>query len=85
MQDSFLTIFNKMNQYKHKGSFEGWLKRITIRTAIQKYRKKAPLQIVKEITDNIEEVSINLENTSIDLDVFIKLYSTITRQISIGF
>jgi RNA polymerase sigma-70 factor (ECF subfamily) len=71
LQDSFLTIFNKMNQYKHKGSFEGWLKRITIRTAIQKYRKKAPLQIVKEITDNIEEVSINLENTSIDLDVLL--------------
>ncbi len=30
LQDAFLTIFKKVHQYKGKGSFEGWLKRIVI-------------------------------------------------------
>ncbi len=69
LQDSFITIFNKIKQYKHKGSFEGWLKRITINTAIQKYREKTPLEIVKETPEahEIEEVSLNNELFSLDI------------------
>lgn len=64
LQDSFLIIFKKINQYTHKGSFEGWMKRITINVAIQKYRKKTPLRIVKEeIIENIEEEVIVNENS----------------------
>lgn len=68
LQDSFVTIFNKINQYTGKGSFEGWLKRIVIHTAIQKYRKKSPLYLVKEEPkDTVEEVTINDEIINIDL------------------
>ncbi|MDH7445125.1 RNA polymerase sigma factor [Aquimarina sp. 2201CG14-23] len=38
LQDSFLTIFKKINQYNNKGSFEGWMKRITINKAIDRYK-----------------------------------------------
>ncbi len=72
MQDSFITIFNKIDQYKSKGSFEGWLKRITINTALQKYREKSPLQVVKEYEDEQEEPDIDLENTTISVDVLLK-------------
>jgi RNA polymerase sigma-70 factor (ECF subfamily) len=41
LQDSFLTIFQKVDQFKGKGSFEGWIKRITVNTVLQKYRKKS--------------------------------------------
>ena len=34
LQDSFMVIFDKVSQYKGKGSFEGWLKRVTINTAL---------------------------------------------------
>lgn len=40
LQDSFVTIFQKINSYKGKGSFEGWMKRITINKAIDKYKKE---------------------------------------------
>ncbi|WP_408048586.1 RNA polymerase sigma factor [Tenacibaculum halocynthiae] len=57
LQDSFLTIFKKIKQYNNIGSFEGWMKRIAINTALQKYREKSPLQIVKEESiEDIEEV-----------------------------
>ena len=71
LQDSFLSIFSKIKQYKHKGSFEGWLKRITIHTVLQKYRKKAPLEIVKEIESDIEEDEIEIANTVFNVDVLL--------------
>ena len=35
LQDAFVTVFNKIEQYKNKGSFEGWIKRIAINTALK--------------------------------------------------
>ena len=35
LHDSFMTIFDKIGQYKSKGSFEGWIKRITVNTILQ--------------------------------------------------
>ncbi len=40
LQDGFITIFEKIQQFNHKGSFEGWMKRIIINSALQKYRQK---------------------------------------------
>lgn len=71
MQDSFITIFSKIEQYKNKGSFEGWLKRITINTALQKYREKTPLQIVKEVSDEEEVEELDLETTTFSVDVLL--------------
>lgn len=67
LQDAFVTIFEKMSQYKYKGSFEGWLKRIVINTALQRYRSKGVFNIVNE--DTIEDVSIEIEdNNAVDID-----------------
>lgn len=71
LQDSFLIIFAKINQFNHRGSFEGWLKRITINTAIQKYREKSPLQIVKEVADDAEEEEIDLEDSGFNVDILL--------------
>ncbi|WP_299157008.1 RNA polymerase sigma factor [uncultured Tenacibaculum sp.] len=68
LQDSFLTIFSKINQFRHKGSFEGWIKRITINIAIEKYRKKTPLRIIKEeiIEDHEDDIMINENSLNVD-------------------
>lgn len=71
MQDSFLTIFKKISQYKGQGSFEGWMKRITINTALQKYREKSPLQLVTEgVSEELEE-EVVLETESVNVDVLL--------------
>ncbi len=55
MQDAFVTIFSKIDQYKGKGSFEGWIKRITLNTALIQLRKDK-----KEIiSDNFDFVENN--------------------------
>ncbi|MEN9335503.1 MAG: polymerase sigma factor SigW [Bacteroidota bacterium] len=39
-QDSFIAIYHKIEQYQGKGSFEGWMKRIVIHHAIDRYKKE---------------------------------------------
>ena len=73
LQDSFLIIFDKIKQYNNKGSFEGWLKRIIINTALQKYRKKKHLQLFKEVPDTEEVVEVDFEDTHLDIGFLLKL------------
>lgn len=43
LQDGFVKIFTRMYTFKFAGSFEGWLKKIIIHTAIESYRKRVDL------------------------------------------
>ncbi len=70
LQDTFVTIFNKISQYKGSGSFEGWLKRIAINTALQRYRKQDVFEIINE--DQIEDVEINTNNDDIPLEFLLE-------------
>jgi len=71
LQDSFVTIFKKISQFNNKGSFEGWLKRITINTALQRYRNKGVFNIINE--ENIEEVTIEIEEDDISIDYLLSI------------
>jgi len=71
LQDAFLTIFEKIKQFKHKGSFEGWLKRITVNTVLQRYRKEKVFDI---ITDEIaEDNDIDIEDNEVSIDYLLKI------------
>ena len=37
LQDAFIKVFDKMHQFKFEGSFEGWIRRIVVNTALKKY------------------------------------------------
>ncbi len=65
LHDSFMTIFDKIHQFGSKGSFEGWMKRITVNTVLQKYRKKDHLNVVSE---NIEE-EVVVESSYADINL----------------
>jgi RNA polymerase sigma-70 factor (ECF subfamily) len=39
LQEGFVRVFGKLAQYTFEGSFEGWIRRIMINTAINYYRK----------------------------------------------
>ncbi len=37
LQEAFIKIFDKIHQFKFQGSFEGWLRKIVVNTALKKY------------------------------------------------
>lgn len=71
LQDAFVTIFNKMSQFKSKGSLEGWMKRITINTALQRYRSVGIFDIVNE--DQIEDVTIEIDEDTVSIDYLLNI------------
>lgn len=61
LQISFIKIFKNINKYEGTGSFEGWIKRITVNTAITEFHKKNVLKHSGDILD-YEETSIDENN-----------------------
>lgn len=71
LQDGFVTIFEKIGQYKDEGSFEGWMKRILINTALQKHRKQKVYALTNE--DNIPEEEVVIETEDLSVDFLLKI------------
>jgi RNA polymerase sigma factor (sigma-70 family) len=40
LQDGFIKVFAHLSQYKGNGSFEGWMRRIMVNTALRVYQKQ---------------------------------------------
>lgn len=45
VQDSFIRIFQYLVQYRHDGSFEGWVRRVCVNTCIRYLEKAKRLQV----------------------------------------
>lgn len=71
LQDAFITIFKSIGQYKFKGSFEGWVKRIAVNTVLQKYRKERYFEIVNE--EQLEEPEVEIDEQNVSLDFLLRL------------
>ncbi len=72
LQDGFIIIFKKIDQYNFKGSFEGWAKRIMINNALQKYRTQ--VRFLEVINDDIIEENIpEIENEDVSLDYLMQI------------
>lgn len=67
LHEGFLKAFEKIGQFQHKGAFEGWLRRIMINTALEKYRNKYK---IINLQDNISEVEgLGFENLAENMTV----------------
>jgi RNA polymerase sigma factor (sigma-70 family) len=58
LQMGFIKVFEKLDLYNHKGSLEGWIRKIIVNTALDNIRKNKKLQNNVEI----EKVDYQLHN-----------------------
>jgi len=61
LQEGFIKIFENLANYKHEGSFEGWMRRITVNTALEKFRSRNNLYRVDDI-DQVPEPDAEPDN-----------------------
>lgn len=74
LQEVFIIIFQKIKSYNHNGSFEGWLKRITINTSLNYVRKK-------RYTENIDSVpNIGYEHQK-EWGIILQDYQNLIKQL----
>lgn len=48
LQEGFVKVFRKLQSFRGEGSFEGWVRRIFVNTAIEHFRRKTYLQPITE-------------------------------------
>ena len=56
LQEGFITVFEKLKQFKGDGSLEGWIRRIMVNKSIESYRKKSRVFPVVDIEDMQNEM-----------------------------
>lgn len=56
LQEGFITVFSKIGSFNAAGSFEGWMRRIFVNTALMRLRKKDVLKEAADVDDAAKAV-----------------------------
>lgn len=59
LHDGFIKIFSNIRQYKGDGSFEGWMRKIMVNTALEKYRRNHKMMNIADQIRSITEDSVD--------------------------
>jgi len=65
LHDGFIKIYQNLNKYTGKGSFEGWMTRIMINNAINEYQGKSVFISIED--SDFQEDNLDLEQDYSDL------------------
>jgi RNA polymerase sigma factor (sigma-70 family) len=70
LQESFIKIFTHLHTYSGVGSFEGWMRRIVVNTALEKHRNRYYLNKVDDLSnipDGFDNVNV-ADSTGLEVD-----------------
>lgn len=74
LQDGFIKVFESIGRFDPQGSLEGWIRRIIVNTAIDKYRKNVNLVRVNlDVIPEYNEIVDDSVAESIDLRLFLEM------------
>ncbi|TDH28994.1 sigma-70 family RNA polymerase sigma factor [Segetibacter sp. 3557_3] len=81
LQESFVKLFNSLNRYRGEGSFEGWVRRIFVNTAIEHIRKRSLNAVSYE---HLENSLIDHQTTPLE-KLYLEDLVKIAEQLSDGY
>jgi RNA polymerase sigma factor (sigma-70 family) len=84
LHNAFIEIFTNIKKFNNKGSFEGWIKRITINKAIDSYKKSYHLSPIKEADYPDTEIAEN-ELDEFSLDQILAMIQNLPNQYRLIF
>ncbi len=73
LQMGYIKIFQKVKDYRGDGSFEGWIRRIMVNTAIESYRKNLRSLNVVPIEDAYEQPSTGFDFSRLGMQDLMKV------------
>jgi len=82
LQDGFVKVFEKISTFQGQGSFDGWVRRIFVNTALDNIRKNRENRLLADIDD----VGYSLDSgTSVDGDINAEELMNILQKIPTGY
>lgn len=86
LQEGFIIIFSKLKDYRHEGSFEGWVRRIMVNVCINKFRKKQQVVFLDDTKElNYATVEEYDDYERIPIDTLIAVIQELPPQYRIVF
>jgi RNA polymerase sigma factor (sigma-70 family) len=81
LQEGFIKVFSKIGSFRSEGSFEGWIRRIFVNTAIEHFRKKIYLQPITEYEEStVEGKYLSVLDSMAEKDII-----SLVQQLSPGY
>ena len=81
LQMGFVKVFQKVTEFRGDGSFEGWIRRIMVNTAIEIYRKNQRMLNVVDINEVYDEPQVTFDMNGLEAKDLLKL----VQQLSTGY
>ena len=81
LQEGFIKVFQKIDSFRHQGSFEGWMRRIMVNVSLEKFRKKHTMYPVEDMEkfDSAEEEFNEVELSTKDLMKLIRASASLSH------
>jgi RNA polymerase sigma-70 factor (ECF subfamily) len=81
LQMGFVKVFQKISDFRGEGSFEGWIRRIMVNTAIESYRKNLRNLNLVDIDEVYDQPQNTFDMSGLELKDLLKL----VQQLSNGY
>ena len=81
LQMGFVKVFRKVSEFRGEGSFEGWIRRIMVNTAIESYRKNLRSLNVVDIDEVYDQPQSTFDMSGLELKDLLNL----VQQLSNGY
>ena len=81
LQMGFVKVFQKVQEFRSDGSFEGWIRRIMVNTAIESYRKNLRSLNVVDIDEVYDQPQTTFDMSGLEMKDLMKL----VQQLSNGY
>ena len=85
LQEGFIKVFAKLDQVKNPAALPGWIRRVMINTALERYRSQIILQRVDEVREEYQEDSGNDALDKISCEELVGLIQTLTPRYRMVF
>jgi RNA polymerase sigma-70 factor (ECF subfamily) len=73
LQMGYIKVFQKVNEYRGDGAFEGWIRKVMVNTAIESYRKNLRSLNVVPIEDAYDQPSTGFDFSRLGMQELLKL------------
>lgn len=82
LQEGFIKVFTHLSQFNFEGSFEGWIRKIMVNCALQKYRTNARLHALTSIESGVYDIA---ETETIMAQISTRELLTMVQQLPPGY
>lgn len=85
LQEGFIKVFSKLDQVRSPEAFPGWIRRVMINTALEKYRSQTVMQPVEELKGGMVEAEKDYGLTHLTCEELTSLIRTLTPKYRMVF